>query len=206
MKGVPILATLVVAAAVAAMVALGFWQLGRAEWKAELIESYRAAEHLPTVDLDPLLERTRAAPGGLEALGFRRARVTCRAVDQQPMVRAGRNREDRPGQSYLVPCRPGAPGLAGRLMVNAGWSLQPGIVRRITIDGEVEGRLGSVADEGQVVLTADAAQAPLVPSRAPAIEAIPNNHLSYAVQWFLFAAAAAGVYVVALVARRRERA
>ena len=37
----------------------------------------------------------------------------------------------------------------------------------------------------------------------PSIESIPNNHLAYAVQWFLFAAVAAIIYVIAL--RRRDK-
>ena len=43
----------------------------------------------------------------------------------------------------------------------------------------------------------------LVASAAPSPDSIPNNHLSYAVQWFLFAAAAGLIYALAL--RRRER-
>ena len=36
------------------------------------------------------------------------------------------------------------------------------------------------------------------------ISAVPNNHLAYAVQWFLFAAIALGIYAIAL--RRRLQA
>jgi cytochrome oxidase assembly protein ShyY1 len=37
----------------------------------------------------------------------------------------------------------------------------------------------------------------------PSPDSIPNNHLSYAIQWFLFAAAAALIYVLALRLRQR---
>ena len=39
----PLVPTLIVAGAVAVMVALGVWQLGRAEWKGDLIARYTAA-------------------------------------------------------------------------------------------------------------------------------------------------------------------
>ena len=51
-----------------------------------------------------------------------------------------------------------------------------------------------------------AASAPpgLQPSALPSLEAIPNNHRFYAVQWFLFAAIALAIYVIALRKRLRE--
>jgi len=42
------------------------------------------------------------------------------------------------------------------------------------------------------------------PSVPPSIDQIPNNHRAYAVQWFLFAAIAAVIFLIAL--RRRNRA
>ena len=44
----------------------------------------------------------------------------------------------------------------------------------------------------------------LVASALPSPDSIPNNHLSYAIQWFLFAAAAAIIYVLALKRRARD--
>jgi len=38
----------------------------------------------------------------------------------------------------------------------------------------------------------------LVASQPPSTEGVTNNHLAYAVQWFLFAAIAAIIYAVAL--------
>jgi cytochrome oxidase assembly protein ShyY1 len=50
-----------------------------------------------------------------------------------------------------------------------------------------------------------AATAPpgLQPSSPPSLETIPNNHRSYAVQWFLFALIALVIY--ALAVRKRLR-
>lgn len=198
MSRLPLLPSLVVAAAVATMIGLGLWQLGRSEEKAALIAQYAQAASLPALDLDPLLERGEARR---PPLAFRRVLVTCRARDVEPQLRGGRSRDGASGYSWFVPCRPGATGLAGRLVVNAGWTALPEEGRRLTLDGPVAGVLGAVRNEGRVVLTAANTSPPLQPSAPPRIEDIPDNHLAYAFQWFFFAAAALVIYVLAL--RRR---
>ncbi|MEA3044945.1 MAG: surfeit locus 1 family protein [Sphingomonadales bacterium] len=200
MRRLPVVATLVVALAVATMIALGIWQLRRAEWKERLLADYAAAAAMPAVDLDPLLDGRPALP----PLAFRRALVTCHARGVRPDVHAGRNGRDIVGQVYIVPCRPGAEGLAGRIRVNAGWSARLDNGVRPELDGIVAGRLGAVGEEGPVVLTAATAAPPLVPAAPASIESIPNNHRFYAFQWFFFAAAAAVIFWLAL--RRREAA
>lgn len=200
MRRLPVLATLVVAAAVATMIGLGIWQLQRAAWKGRLIAEYMAAATLPAVDLDPLLDGRTALP----PLSFRRALVTCQARDAAPDVRAGRSTADVPGQAYFIPCRPGAPGLAGRLRVNAGWSSRPDEVSRLSLGGIVAGRLGVVGEDGPVALTAATPVPPLAASQPTSIDNIPNNHLLYALQWFFFAAAALVIYGLAL--RKRNAA
>ncbi len=199
MKRLPVIPTLVVASAVAAMIGLGVWQLQRAAWKDRLLADYVAAAALPALDLDPLLARDG---NELPPLAFRRVLVTCRADNAEPALRGGRNLQGAGGYSYFVPCLPGAAGLAGRLIVNAGWSALPDNERRISLNGLVAGRLGAVRPGAPITLTSAAVQAPLRPSAAPAIEDIPNNHLAYAFQWFFFAAAAAVIYLLALRRRR----
>jgi cytochrome oxidase assembly protein ShyY1 len=199
MKRIPILATLVVAAAVALMIALGIWQLRRAQWKEDLLAQYSAAASMPAVDLDPLLDgRTTLPP-----LSFRRVLVSCEARDAEADIHAGRDLHDMVGQVYVIPCRPGASGLAGRIRVNMGWAERPDAPRRLSLHGIAAGRLSVVGEDGPIMLTAATAAPPLVPSQPPAIDSIPNNHLSYAFQWFFFAAAALVIYVLAL--RRRNR-
>ena len=200
MRRLPIIPTMIVVAAAAVMVALGIWQLQRAEWKTRLLAQYAEAASLPPVDLDPLLDGRTALP----PLGFRRALVTCRAVDQTPTARVGRNGADDVGQVYLVPCRPGAEGLAGRIRVNMGWAPRPDALPRVTLDGLVAGRLGAVDEDGPITLTAAAPRPPLVASQPASMAGIANNHLFYALQWFFFAAAALVIYVLAL--RRRGAA
>ncbi|HEV2866596.1 MAG TPA: SURF1 family cytochrome oxidase biogenesis protein [Allosphingosinicella sp.] len=198
MRRLPLLPTLIVAAAVATMIALGVWQLQRAREKERLLAAYAAAGSLPALDLDPLLGR---GGGDLPPLAFRRVLVTCRALNVAPELRGGSSREGVGGYSYFVPCRPGAPGLAGRLRVNAGWTHLPDDDRRLSIDGIVAGTTGSVGDAGLIVVTSATARPPLQPSAPPSIQDVPNNHLFYAFQWFFFAAAAAAIYALAL--RRR---
>jgi surfeit locus 1 family protein len=197
MRRPPLLATLVVLAAVATMIWLGLWQIRRAHWKEALLAEYAVAEAMPAVDLDPLLDGRPALP----PLSFRRALVTCRARDAAPDVRAGRNAADLPGQVYYIPCRPGAAGLAGRIRINAGWADRPDAAARLTMDGLVAGRLGLVEADGPVTLTSATPAPPLAPSQGPSIANIPNNHRFYAVQWFAFAAIALIIYLIAL--RRR---
>jgi len=200
MRRLPPVPTLVVVLAVAAMIALGVWQLQRAQWKERLLADYAEAAAMPAVDLDPLLGGRAPLP----PLSFRRALVTCHALDSTPEVRAGRSAADVPGQAYYLPCRPGATGLAGRIRVNAGWSTRPDAARRLSLDGLVAGRLGAVGEEGPIILTAATAAPPLAPSRPPSLDTIPNNHRLYALQWFFFAAAALVIYLLALRGRRRR--
>jgi cytochrome oxidase assembly protein ShyY1 len=54
----------------------------------------------------------------------------------------------------------------------------------------VAGRLSAVGEDGPIILTAATAPPPLVPSQPVAIDSVPNNHMSYAFQWFFFAATA----------------
>lgn len=198
MRRLPVIPTLIVALAVAAMIGLGIWQLQRAAWKEGLLADYSRAMAMPAVDLDPLLAGGRPLP----ELSFRRALVTCDARDAAVEARAGRSAADVPGQSFYVDCRPGAAGPAGRLRINAGWADRPDAVRRLTLGGLVAGRLSVVGADGPIILTAATPPPPLAAaSEPPDIASIPNNHLSYALQWFAFAAIALLIYVLAL--RRR---
>ena len=200
MRRLPIIATIVVSAAVAVMIALGVWQLQRAEWKNRMLAELEAAQALAPLDLDALIAR----PGEANSVAFRRATVTCQARDVTASPRAGRNLRGTTGYSYFFPCRPGASGLAGRLQINAGWSQSPNSALRLTADGRVTGMIGTAEGEGPVILTAQEAIGPLEPSAPPRIDDIPNNHLAYAFQWFFFAGVAAIIFLVALRGRRRS--
>ena len=62
-------------------------------------------------------------------------------------------------------------------------------------------RMWGRAVPGEPMIVADAPAPGLEASTPPSVADIPNNHLSYAVQWFLFAATATAIYMIAL--RRR---
>lgn len=191
----PLIPTLIVALAVAAMFGLGVWQLGRAEEKAQLLEALEGGRDLPPADLDD--------PEG--PLSYRRASIACRAEEVRPEVRAGQSVDGVSGYSYRVPCRPGAAGLPGRIVVDIGWAKRPDLLDRVTLVGQISGRLGMVGEEGPVTFTAAEPVPPLEPSAPPSPDRIPNNHLFYAMQWFFFALAALVIYVLALLRRNRGR-
>jgi surfeit locus 1 family protein len=55
-----------------------------------------------------------------------------------------------------------------------------------------------------LMLIADQAASGLEPTARPELSSVPNNHLAYAVQWFLFAGVAAIIYVLALRLRAAQ--
>ncbi len=188
----PFLPTLLVGGAAATMIGLGIWQLQRAEWKEGLIARYQANATLPAVawpamapDDDSLLYR--------RAEGFCLQPVAWRAV-------AGRNRKDEPGWSHIAACRTGGAEGPG-MQVDIGWSQESKVP--VWRGGAVSGLI--VPDrKHRIRLVADTAAAGLEPSRLPTPATMSNNHLLYAIQWFLFAAAALVIYVLAL--RKRQQA
>ena len=57
-----------------------------------------------------------------------------------------------------------------------------------------------------LMLISKAAAPGLQPTAKPDLSSVPNNHLSYAVQWFLFALVASVIYVLALRWRQKPKA
>lgn len=206
MRSVPILPTIVVALVVTAMVALGCWQLERAHWKERLLVSYQAGLAAP-----PLYGLPADMP--IEVVSFRRSHILCR-IGTAPIQLGGINREGKTGFRNIVGCAL----IDGRLiMADLGWSpvgtkpLLPVAGQRIEAEGllipdEVLARrvLGDRPGSTPLLLVLEAAVPGLSPSVPPSIESIPNNHRSYAVQWFLFAAVALAIYLLALRKRNRR--
>lgn len=192
-RRLPVVPTIIVLAAVGAMIGLGVWQLGRAQMKDGLLARYQAASDLPPVNW-PTLPLT----GGDLPL-FRQANGMCLEPVATKLI-AGRNRAGVSGYSHLVDCRTGAEGPGMR--VDIGWSQDPrmGVPWRggpvsgvIAPDGEMRMRLVSTEGLGG-----------LEPSAVPDIADVPNNSRSYAVQWFLFAVAALVIYGFAVRSRLLE--
>jgi len=105
---------------------------------------------------------------------------------------AGHNTEGETGWAQTAHC---ALDGGGEAEVVLGWSRDPEM--RPWQGGPALGFVApGVGDTPRLI--ASPPLAGLEPLARPDPRDIPNNHLAYAVQWFLFAAVAAVVYVVAL--------
>jgi cytochrome oxidase assembly protein ShyY1 len=187
----PLIPTILVAAAVVTMIGLGIWQLQRRSEKLELLERLAAAQNQPAIDWP---NAPFAGPPPL----FRAARGHCLSVAGFRTA-AGRNRDDETGFLVIADCRVGAegPGMA----VELGWSKNPAAGRDYR-GGPVSGIIAPDSMSRMRLVSSEPGPG-LVASALPSPDSIPNNHLSYAIQWFLFAGFAALIYVLAL--KRRER-
>ena len=192
-RRLPIVATIVVLAAVAVMIGLGIWQLQRAKWKEGLLAQYAQAQKLPPIAFP-------TAPVASDQLPlFRYATGVClRPVEQRAV--AGENRAGEPGYVHIVDCSTGAEGPG--MSVEVGWSKDPN-AKINWRGGPVSGIIGPDRVK-RIRLVAASAPPGLEPSAPPSIQSIPNNHRSYALQWFSFAAIALIIYALAVRKRLRE--
>jgi surfeit locus 1 family protein len=180
-RRVPILPTLIVAAAVAAMIALGVWQLQRAKWKEGLIARYERAQ---TMNSNVPWPRTDAE---VERSAFRWSQFTCERVLG---IRSGAGTSARGQKGWQHTARCAIDG-GGEAEVALGWSFEPKAPS--WQGGEVSGIIGP-----RGVLMAARTCAGLAAARAADPNDLPNNHLMYAGQWFFFALTALVIYVLAL--------
>jgi cytochrome oxidase assembly protein ShyY1 len=202
----PILPTILVAAAVATMVALGLWQLRRADEKEVLRAQYERNSALPPI----------ALPMGAvadESLLYRRASAFCLEVAQWRMT-GGKSASGRGGTRFIASCRTGAegPGFAAEMGVSADPKAKPAwqggeVAGRIVAEPRQGGLLERLAGKSPPARPMIVAErpAPGLEASAPPVAEVTNNSLSYAVQWFFFAAAAGLIYVLALRRRQREK-
>ncbi len=185
-RKLPIIPTILVGLAVAVMIGLGIWQLQRRAEKDALLATYRAAEGKPPIGWpsippkEPLPFFRHATGNCLQVVGFR--------------TTAGQNLKAEPGYLVIADCRTGAEGPG--LSVELGWSKDPNAGRDFR-GGLVSGMIAP--DRLTRMRLVAATPGPgLAASAPPSPETIPNNHLSYAIQWFLFAGIAAIIYLLAL--------
>lgn len=192
-RRLPVIPTLVVAAAVALMIGLGVWQLKRAQWKEGLLAQYAEAQKLPPIAWPTLPPRDAQLPLFRYATG-----VCLRPVAKR--AQAGENRAGEPGYVQIIDCTTGAEGPG--MSVELGWSKNPNA--RFQWNGGLVS--GMIAPDRRSRMRLVAASAPpgLEPSAQPSPSAIPNNHRSYAVQWFSFAAIALIIYGLAVRKRLQD--
>ncbi|EDL49005.1 SURF1 family cytochrome oxidase biogenesis protein [Erythrobacter sp. SD-21] len=183
-RRIPIIPTIMVAGAIAVMIALGLWQLGRMDEKAALIAQ---AEQNLRMSSEVAYPRTEAE---LEQRLYRRTTIFCATVSGATTM-AGTSARGEKGVAQRVTCalEDGMP-----VKVDLGYSRNPQPVA--WNGGEVR---GTIAPGGRVVAAEPVAD--LEGLAPPDPRDLPNNHLAYAGQWFFFALTALVIYLLAL--RRR---
>jgi cytochrome oxidase assembly protein ShyY1 len=189
----PIAATIIVAAAIALMIGLGIWQLQRAKWKEELLAQYSKAQEEPPITWPTVPLRADQLPLFRHATGVCLRPVAARAI-------AGENKAGEPGYVQIVECTTGAEGPG--MSVEVGWSKNPN-AKVNWAGGPVSGIIAPDRTSGMRLVAASAPPG-LEPSAPPSLGSIPNNHRSYALQWFTFAAIALIIYGLALKRRWKE--
>jgi surfeit locus 1 family protein len=202
MKRVPVIPTLLVGLAIVAMIALGVWQLQRRAEKEALLARYARNVTLPPMAFPRIPDDS--------TLLFRRASAFC----LQPVsfaIEGGRNARGGTGWRQIAQCRTGAEGPGFAVQIGFGkdphakpdWKGGP-VRGYITYALDHEPLIAALVGNGaprMLMLVADPPAPGLDPNPGPDLAAVPNNHLAYAVQWFVFAALAAIIYALAL--RRR---
>jgi surfeit locus 1 family protein len=186
----PLVPTLLVTLAVATMIGLGVWQLMRKGEKEAMLARYEAAAGLPAVTWPTVPD-----PDDLPL--FRKSGLMCvRVVDWQTV--SGTNADGKAGFAHIASCQTG--GMEGPgAKVAVGWSPRP--ERPGWQGGPITGLIAP-DNEKLIKLVSSDRVLGLERLAAPSPYQIPNNHLLYAIQWFIFAAAAAIIYVLALRKRR----
>lgn len=202
----PWLLTLCVLLLFGGLVRMGVWQLERRAWKHDLIARLEAAPRLPL--LTPA-DYYRSLIG-VQSVQYRRAELPCTPGDVLPYdLKGGTSRGGVGGFLVLVSCRPNKK--PPEIVAVAGWSRRPDLKLRLQVDTVFRGLIierpyGKAAGRPQFMLIPDTAVPPLEPSQLPTPGELPDNHLSYAVQWFGIAAALLGVYAMLLWRRLRPPA
>ena len=193
MRRVPLLPTLIVALAVAAMIGLGLWQL--------LDRLPRKEAYLAQLAANPTRPAIAFPARSDDTLLFRRAMARCDGPVTIRRAGAG-----QAGYRLIATCARGLHVQLGTTHDFAGAYSWNG--------GAVHGYISHAPDSRPLIaglfdrtptplmLVVDAPPPGLTANTPPDLSAVPNNHFAYAGQWFLFAAVAAIIYLLALRRRR----
>jgi surfeit locus 1 family protein len=197
-RRVPVLASLVVAAAVAVLIGLGVWQLQRAKWKEGVLARYEQAEKLPPITWPTIPLKSDQLPL------FRHATGMClRPVGKRAM--GGENLQGDAGYVQIVDCATGAEGPG--MSVELGWAQDPN-AKFNWAGGLVSGVIVPDRRTGMRLVAATSPPG-LQPSKVPdaktATAVTPAGHRLYAATWFSLAAIALIIYGFALRKRWREK-
>lgn len=199
----PLVPTILVGLAVATMIGLGIWQLQRKALNEELLRRVSANASKPAIVYPGL--------GPVDASSLhRKSSVACLEVGQW-REDSGSDKSGKTGTRYLAECVTGVEG-PGALIV-AGISDRPnekvdwsgGLVEgTITTEPDRQSMIAKLFGPKLVLRPMLVSQeglgglrTPEPPSLSKIRSKITNNGF-YAIQWFIFAAAAAIIYVLAL--------
>ncbi len=205
LRRIPLVPTLMAFVMFAVLVSLGNWQLQRREWKEALVAQLLAAPKLPPLEPGDFYRSMT----GQTTVQYRRAILPCAPGTVTPYdLKGGISAAGEGGYLVLVSCRPNRK--PPDIVAVAGWTRRPDaasvpILVDTTFDGLViERPYGNLPDRPQFMLIPKTAVPGLEPSRVPSPEDLPNNHLSYAVQWYSFALTLAVIYGIWVWRRVRD--
>ena len=203
----PVIPTILVAAAIATMIALGVWQLQRSGEKQALLALFERNAALPSTMALPAM-----GPVPAEAM-FRRSSANCLEVTSWREI-GGKSTDGVTGYRYLADCKTGAEGpgfvadmgLAEDPQFRPQWNGGPveGVVTEEPVEGGLWASLTGTRAVPRPMLVATNPPPGLLASTPPDPTSLPNSHLAYAGQWFLFALAAGIIYVMALRQRWKK--
>ena len=186
-RRIPFLPTLVVLVAAGIMVRLGVWQLDRLHQKEAMLAQFTQAGAISSIapwpDGNHLIR---------QATNFRQTEVICAKVLRIAAV-SGRNAAGEAGWAHIADCET-AQGYS-RAEVVLGWSQDP--KSPVWTGGKARGTFRMTGQYAARVI-AQPPLAGLAANARPDPNDVPNNHLAYAVQWFLFAGMALVIYALAL--------
>lgn len=191
MKRLPLVPTLIVLLAVPVMIALGFWQLRRAEWKEGLLARLEANAAAPLIEAPAELAARK------DELSFRKVRATCTEVAARSPT-AARSVDGVSGYRQLIFCSraSGEP-----LLVSLGVAADPAAAVTVAPGAAFSGWLVPRGGTPAFLLVSETPLGALAAEAPPGLDTISNSHRGYAVQWFAFALILSIIYGVYL--RRR---
>jgi surfeit locus 1 family protein len=200
MTRIPVFATALVAMAMAAMIALGIWQLRRADEKKAILAQYAQAASRPAMAFPTGFVKDR------NDVLFRRASALC-LNPAAPTVEGGLGPSARAGWRHIVRCGSGVEGPG--LLIDIGWTPSfdaksswqggqiSGVIGEMPQHHSLLERVVGTVSPPELVLIASNPVPGFEASAPPSIDDVPNNHLAYAVQWFIFAGLAGLIYALA---------
>lgn len=204
---IPVFPTIVVGIAVAVMIALGVWQLDRRHEKEAALVQYAANLSLP--------ETAYPANPTDPTYLFRTVKAHCLRVTGWQTKGGQLPKGAGPGWRQIATCATGAEGPG--LIVDIGMTADPKALPDWN-GGDVRGTAMWEPDSSsalvrwlgkpvplRLMIVSDTGLAGLQRSPRPDPVEVPNNHLAYAVQWFLFAAVAVIIYPLALRYRAKGK-